>query len=345
MSAKINHFFLNNRPDFLRLPAPGDGFNSSRFEAEALALFRRQSRDNPVYGAFAGLLGRTPENVRRLAYIPFLPIGLFKTHRVATGAFIPEAEFQSSGTTGAGGSRHLVERLSDYRASFTEAFRQVYGEPADWCILALLPSYLERYGSSLVYMAGELIRLSGHPLGGFFLHDLDALHRRLLRLEGEGRRTLLLGVTYALLDFAEAYPMALRHTVVMETGGMKGRRRELTREEVHHTLRQRLGLRQVHSEYGMTELLSQAYARRDGLFRSPPWMRVLVRAEDDPLSVATPVPGRVVSGPINVIDLANRSSCAFVATDDLGRLHPDGSFEVVGRIDNSDIRGCSLLYV
>jgi hypothetical protein len=327
------------------MPAPADGFNSSDFEAAALGLFRLQRRDNAVYGRFADLLGRKPDAVRRLTDIPFLPIGLFKTERVVTGIFTPEAEFQSSGTTAGGGSRHYIERLSDYRSSFTEAFRLFYGDPASWCLLALLPSYLERSGSSLVLMAEDLLRMSAHPSGGFFLHDHDTLHRRLLEMEAQGQQTLLLGVTYALLDFAEAHPMQLHHTVVMETGGMKGRRRETTREEVHEILRARLGLRQVHSEYGMTELLSQAYARQDGLFRAPPWMRVLVRAEDDPLCVTGPVPGRVVTGPINVIDLANRSSCAFIATDDLGRLHPDGTFEVVGRIDNSDIRGCSLLAV
>lgn len=336
---------MNNRPDFLRVPPPPDGFNSSAFEAAALDLFRHQCRDNPVYGRFAGLLGREAAAVERLTDIPFLPIGLFKTERVVTGAFTPEAEFRSSGTTAGGGSRHFIKRLSDYRESFSEAFRLGYGDPAAWCILALLPSYLERSGSSLVFMTEELLRMSGHPSGGFFLHDHERLHLRLQQMEGQGQQTLLLGVTYALLDFAETHAMQLRHTVVMETGGMKGRRREVTREEVHEILRGRLGLGQVHSEYGMTELLSQAYARRDGRFRAPPWMRVLVRAEDDPLSVTGPVPGRVVTGPINVIDLANRYSCAFIATDDLGRLHPDGTFEVVGRIDNSDIRGCSLLGV
>lgn len=336
---------MKNRPDFLRLPAPADGFNSYAFEAAALDLFRHQYLGNPVYGRFAGLLGREPAVVRCLSDIPFLPIGLFRSGRVVTGNFTPEAEFRSSGTTTAGGSRHFVEHLSDYRASFSEAFRLFYGDPASWCILALLPSYLERSGSSLVLMVEELLRMSGHPSGGFFLHDHDLLHQRLRQLEGRGQQTLLLGVTYALLDFTEAHPTQLCHTVVMETGGMKGRRREITREEVHDILRVRMGVRQVHSEYGMTELLSQAYAQRDGLFRTPPWMRVLVRAEDDPLAVTGPIPGRVVTGPINVIDLANRSSCAFIATDDLGRLHPDGTFEVVGRIDNSDIRGCSLLAV
>lgn len=311
----------------------------------AIDLFRRQYRMNPLLAAFSDRLGRHPEGVDGITAIPFLPISFFKTSDVVSGNFHPEAVFTSSGTSGTVGSRHLVERLADYRASFTEAFRLFYGEPSSWCILALLPSYLERGGSSLVLMADELIRHSGHPCGGFYLHDYEALKQTLQRLEREGQRTLLLGVTYALMDFADAHPMPLRHTVVMETGGMKGRRRERTRQDVHAHLKERLGLEAVHSEYGMTELLSQAYSHGEGLFRTPPWMRVLIRAEDDPFWVSDVNPDRIVTGAINVIDLANRSSCAFIATDDLGRLHPDGSFEVIGRIDNSDIRGCSLMYI
>lgn len=310
----------------------------------ALDLFRRQCGMNPLLARFAQLLGRHPDSVDGISQIPFLPISFFKTSDVVSGNFDPEAVFTSSGTTGSVGSRHRVERLSDYRASFTEAFRSFYGDPSSWCILALLPSYLEREGSSLVFMAEELISISGHPSGGFFLHDHQALKDTLQRLEREGQRTLLLGVTYALMDFADAYPMRLRHTVVMETGGMKGRRRELIRPEVHAFLKERLGLESVHSEYGMTELLSQAYSHGEGIFRTPPWMRILIRAEDDPFQVTDVRPDRIVTGAINVIDLANRSSCAFIATDDLGRLHPDGSFEVIGRLDNSDIRGCSLMY-
>jgi hypothetical protein len=336
---------LKSGPDFLYANVPREGFNKSIFHEQALRLFDYQYRHNPILGRFADLLGRRPGDADDLTGLPFLPISFFKTAEVVTGSFRPEAVFTSSGTTGSVGSQHLVARLADYRASFTEAFRLFYGDPASWCILALLPSYLERSGSSLVLMADELIRLSGHPSGGFFLHDTDRLRETLSRMEGEGQRTLLLGVTYALMDFADAHPMRLRHTVVMETGGMKGRRRELTRGEVHDHLRERLGIETVHSEYGMTELLSQAYSSGGGIFRTPPWMRVLVRAEDDPLTVMDAQPDRIVSGAINVIDLANRSSCAFIATDDLGRLHPDGSFEVIGRIDHSDIRGCSLMYV
>ena len=310
----------------------------------AIDMFRRQYRMNPLLAWFSDLLGRYPERVDQITSIPFLPISFYKTSEVVTGNFRPEAVFTSSGTTGSAGSRHLVERLADYRASFTEAFRLFYGDPSSWCILALLPSYLERKGSSLVLMADELISRSAHPSGGFFLHDNQTLKDTLHRLEQEEQRTLLLGVTYALMDFADAHPMRLRHTVVMETGGMKGRRRELTRQEVHAHLKERLGLEAVHSEYGMTELLSQAYSHGEGIFRTPPWMRILIRAEDDPLLVTDVRPDGIVTGAINVIDLANRSSCAFIATDDLGRLHPDGSFEVIGRLDNSDIRGCSLMY-
>lgn len=335
---------MNNRPDFLIQPTEPGGFNNSEFPLKALALFRYQYRSNPVYQSFCDQLRRSPASVQSITDIPYLPIGLFKTHPVVCGDFQPEAVFTSSGTTGKTPSQHQVERLSVYRVSFLEAFRIFYGDPTEWCILALLPSYLERSGSSLAYMTDELIRLSGHPSSGFFLYDTPHLHETLQQLERQGQQTLLLGVTFALMDFAATYPIRLQHTTVMETGGMKGRRQELAREEVHSFLQQQLGVTSIHSEYGMTELLSQAYAPREGLFQSPPWMQVLIRSEDDPLAVKGPLPGQRISGPINIIDLANQSSCAFIATDDLGTLYPDGRFEVVGRIDHSDVRGCSLLY-
>ncbi|HXC04234.1 MAG TPA: acyl transferase, partial [Bacteroidia bacterium] len=209
----------------------------------------------------------------------------------------------------------------------------------EYCILALLPSYLEREGSSLVYMADDLIRLSGHPSSGFYLRNRKELHTQLQRLEQAGQKTLLLGVTYALLDFAEEFPMQLKHTRVMETGGMKGQRKEMIREELHETLCRQLGLTSVHSEYGMTELLSQAYSMGQGRFHCPPWMKILIRDPNDPLSLCPP--GK--TGGINIIDLANIHSCSFIATQDLGKLHSDGSFEVLGRFDNSDLRGCNLL--
>jgi hypothetical protein len=235
-------------------------------------------------------------------------------------------------------SSHLVKDAGLYRESFLTGFGQFYGPVADWCIIGLLPAYLERSDSSLVYMVNDLIGRSGHPDSGFYLYEYEALYELLQRLEAAGQKTLLIGVTFALLDFAEQYSLSLEHTVVMETGGMKGRRREITREELHTFLRERLGVKTVHAEYGMTELLSQGYSAGDGVFRCPRWMRVLVRSEDDPLDVRASGEGL-----INVIDLANIWSCAFIATEDVGVLRPDGGFTVAGRVDHSDVRGCSLL--
>jgi hypothetical protein len=257
---------------------------------------------------------------------------------VRTGEFRPEAVFESSGTTGVVTSRHLVRDVGLYRKSFTAGFEHFYGPVSDWCIIGLLPAYLERAHSSLVFMVNELIGASGHSASGFYLYDHAALFGVLERLEAAGQKTLLIGVTFALLDFAERYSMLLRHTIVMETGGMKGRRREITREELHAFLRERLGVEAVHAKYGMTELLSQGYSTGDGLFRCPGWMKVLVRSEDDPLEVR-----RQGEGLINIIDLANIWSCAFIATEDVGVLRADGGFTVAGRVDHSDVRGCSLL--
>lgn len=255
-------------------------------------------------------------------------------------SFVPQTVFESSGTTQSLTSRHLVKEVAIYRQSFLLAFTQFYGDITDWCILGLLPSYLERQHSSLVMMVDELIRLSGHPASGFYLDEHDLLSKTLQQLEAQSQKTLLIGVTFGLLDFAAAYPQQLKHTVVMETGGMKGRRKELTRAEVHHLLMAGLGVGSIHSEYGMTELLSQAYSQGEGRFTCPPWMKVLVRDEEDPLAVQES--GR---GILQVIDLANMYSCSFIATEDVGRVYEDGSFEVWGRLDNSDIRGCSLLVV
>ncbi len=274
------------------------------------------------------------------AAIPALPISFFKTHTVTSTDFTPERIFESSGTTGSINSRHLVKEGAVYRRSFQQAFRLFYGDEKDWCILGLLPSYLERQNSSLVMMVDELIRSSGHPDGGFYLTDWEKLSVTLQKLEKQQQKTLLIGVTFGLLDFAEAYPQQLQHTVVMETGGMKGRRKELTRAEVHDLLMKGLGVTAVHSEYGMTELLSQAYSNGRGRFYCPPWMKVLVRDEEDPLAVR-----ESGTGLLQVIDLANLYSCSFIATEDVGMVYPDGSFEVWGRLDNSDIRGCSLLVV
>jgi Acyl-protein synthetase, LuxE len=310
------------------------------FLPRALDTFRLQYAQNPLYRQFTDTLGVNPDLVRSLAEIPFLPVSFFKTHSVKTGDFTPEIVFESSGTSGSVTSRHEVKDLEVYRESFMGGFRHFYGPVSEWCIIGLLPAYLERSHSSLVLMVHELIGSSGHADSGFYLYDHGALKEALERLERQGQKTLLIGVTFALLDFAEAYPMSLRHTVIMETGGMKGRRREITRAELHEVLKGRLGVGAIHAEYGMTELLSQAYASGDGLFACPPWMKVLVRREDDPLEV-----GEQGEGLLNIIDLANRWSCSFLATDDIGRIGPDGRFEVSGRVDNSDIRGCSLLIV
>ena len=315
------------------------------FQALALAVFRFQYGHNALYRSYADALRVTAESVDTLARIPFLPISLFKSHRVATTNFEPQLVFESSGTTQTTNSRHFVRDASIYNQSFTRTFRQYYHDPSRWCILGLLPSYLERSGSSLTLMASELISMSRHPQSGFYIDDHEKLRNVLLQLEARQQPTLLLGVTFGLLDFAEKYQLQLRHTVIMETGGMKGRRREMTREELHTFLKERLGVPAIHSEYGMTELLSQAYSTGEGIYRCPSWMRVLLREEDDPLQVKDPAAMLQPSlrGAINVIDLANIYSCSFIATDDSGKFYADGSFEVLGRMDNSDIRGCSML--
>lgn len=311
----------------------------------ALELFRHQHRYNAVYQAYCQSLRVVPEQVRTLDRIPFLPISLFKTQDIRTGAFTAEAVFESSGTTGSVPSRHAVKDLSLYETSFQTAFERFYGAVEDLCLLALLPSYLERSHSSLVYMTRHLIARSRDTDSGFFLHDFDALARMLQRKEAEGRPVLLLGVSYALLDFSERYPMPLHHTIVMETGGMKGRREELERAELHQRLCHAFSLSSIHAEYGMTELLSQAYSAGEGRFQSPPWMKVLIRQEDDPLEVLEyPSTSMPLQGLLNIIDLANVHSCAFIATEDRGRLHADGRFEVTGRAALSDLRGCGLMY-
>lgn len=310
------------------------------FREACLQIFRFQYQENPVYREWCSLTGTDPAAVKTLDTIPALPISFFKSREVVTTAFTPEVIFESSGTTQSLTSRHLVKELAIYRQSFLQAFTRFYGDIKDWCILGLLPSYLERQHSSLVMMVDELIRLSGHPASGFYLDEHEQLSKTLQQLEANSQKTLLIGVTFGLLDFAAAYPQQLKHTVVMETGGMKGRRKELTRAEVQQFLMDGLGVSAVHSEYGMTELLSQAYSKGEGRFACPPWMKVLVRDEEDPFAVQAS--GR---GILQVIDLANIYSCSFIATEDVGRVYEDGSFEVWGRLDNSDIRGCSLLVV
>ena len=312
------------------------------FSEKAVKIFQYQYRHNEIYKRFADTLNCKPQWVNTINEIPFLPISFFKTHKIITTDFTPERVFKSSGTTGSVYSQHFVKDISIYETSFTSGFKNFYGNIREYCILGLLPSYLEREDSSLVYMVEKLMQQSGHPLNGFHLYDHDNLAGKLIQLEKQGQKTLLLGVTYALLQFAEQFPLDLNHTIVMETGGMKGRKEEIVRGEVHRLLKEAFNIGQIHSEYGMTEMLSQAYSLSDGIFQTAPWMKILVREEDDPLIISSTVNSNT-SGAINIIDLANIFSCSFIATDDIGRLYPNGNFEVLGRMDNSDIRGCSMM--
>lgn len=311
------------------------------FNALALDLFRLHAAHNPVYRGFLKGLGTKVEAVKRVVDIPCLPIGLFRNHRVLLEGLESALIFTSSGTTGTVTSSHHVPSPSLYERSFLRSFEAVYGPVTEWRILALLPAYLERSGSSLVYMAEQLIRRTADPLSGTYLYQYERLAEVLRLSEAEGKKTLLLGVTFALLDLAEQHPMPLRHTTIMETGGMKGRRPELVREELHAILKQAFHVSAVHSEYGMTELLSQAWSTGEGIYRCPPWMQVLVRDPNDPFERL----GTGRTGGVDVIDLANIPSCPFIATQDLGRVAADGSFEVLGRFDFSDLRGCNLLVV
>lgn len=310
------------------------------FDQLALDIFRYQYAHCAVYRDWCNHMQIDAQAVDSVASIPFLPISFFKTHEVIGGNKTAAIVFESSGTGKGATSKHYVADVSVYTKSFMQQFERMFGSPKDWCILSLLPAYLERKGSSLVMMAEVLMQHSGHPNNGFYLYDFPALAEKLQRLNAAGQKVLLLGVSFALLDFAEAFPMQLQHTVVMETGGMKGRKEEITRQALHQYLCKQLGLKQVATEYGMTELLSQAYAEGEGLLSPAPWMRALVRDESDPLLVQSA--GR---GILNIIDLANMYSCAFIATEDAGMVYDDGRFEVLGRVDNSDIRGCSLLAV
>ena len=314
------------------------GVNEMEFEELALEIFRFQYANNSVYAAYVNSLGKNPAQLSHINEIPYLPVRFFKTHEIKTTAFSPELVFESSGTTGSINSRHLVKDASVYQESFNKTFQIFYGDISEWCILGLLPSYLERKNSSLVYMVEHLIAQSDYEESGFYLDDFEKLAYTLQQLEAKGRKTLLIGVTFALLDFAERFPMALQHTVIMETGGMKGRKEEMIREEVHQILKSAFQLPAIHSEYGMTELLSQAFSKDEGRFYTPAWMKILVRDDEDPFLVKASG-----TGIINIIDLANLYSCSFIATDDAGRLYEDGSFEVLGRVDGSDLRGCSLL--
>lgn len=311
------------------------------FEELAVQLFRHQYEHNLIYRSYCNHLNVDTSGIDSVAQIPFLPVSFFKTHVVQTGAYTPETIYTSSATTGMAQSRHFVKDNSIYTQSFTKAFGLFYGNPDEYAILALLPNYSEREGSSLIVMADELIKQSKHAESGFYLYNFEELHQTLLRLKTKKTKVLLLGVTFALLDFAEQFPFDLGNAIIMETGGMKGRRKEMIRAEVHTQLQTAFNLKHIHSEYGMTELLSQGYSAGEGVFYTPPWMKILISDATDALQMLP----QQKSGLINVIDLANIHSCAFIQTADLGKIHEDGGFEVLGRLDQSDMRGCSLMYL
>lgn len=317
------------------------------FERLAVRIFQFQFEQNPFYRDYCRTINTSISSVQHIWQIPFLPIQFFKTKKIITTQFEPEVVFESSGTTGSVNSKHYVRDISLYEESFIKTIENAYGSIAEFCILGLLPSYLERNNSSLVWMVKKLVDKSKYLQSGFHLNDFKNLNNILVQNEKDSIPTLLIGVTYALLDFFEKHPLPLSHTIIMETGGMKGRKSEMTRTAVHNRLKALTAVHDVHSEYGMTELLSQAYAKNDGIFSCPSWMKVVLRKEDDPFDIcySGSMAENYCTGAINVIDLANLYSCSFIATDDVGKLYNDGRFEVLGRLDNSDIRGCSLMAI
>lgn len=316
------------------------------FNELSLKIFQFQFENNAIYRKYAQNIGKEPKNVQSPDNIPYLPISFFKTHKVVTYETSSERIFNSSGTGNIGNSKHYIAKLCLYEDSFAKGFKKFYGSAEDYVFLALLPSYLERGGSSLVYMAQKLIEKSKHPESGFYLNDYEKLYNMLLNLRDKETKVILLGVSYALLDMVEKFNLStygqnLPQFMVMETGGMKGRRKEMVKEELHSLLCKGFGVKSIHSEYGMTELLSQAYSSGGGIFNCPPWMQVNIRDVNDPFCLLEE--GK--SGGINIIDLANIYSCSFIETQDLGKIYDDGSFEILGRFDNSDVRGCNLMVV
>jgi len=311
--------------------------SESDFEELSLNLFEFQMKNNPIYAQYASLIlkNKIPQNIYE---IPFLPIDFFKKEQLICKGKGVEEIFISSGTAGEQ-SKHLVSDISLYKKSFLTSFELFYGDISEYCILSLLPNYREREGSSLIYMVDALIKTSSNPKSGFYLNDYTKLAETISQLEKEAQKTILIGVSYALLDLAKQFPQKLEHTIIMETGGTKGKREEIMKEELHKILKDAFSLNKIHSEYGMTELLSQSYSKGDGIFKSPPWKKIIIRDVNDPLSII----GVNKSGGINVIDLANIYSCPFIATQDLGKTFDDNSFSVLGRFDNSDVRGCNLL--
>ena len=309
------------------------------FQKTALDVFKYQFEHNKIYRSFCDLLYKHPSDVTLVEQIPFLPIQFFKSHTVLAKAESTAITFSSSGTTGSITSKHHITDISIYEKSFRKGFEHFYGAIEEYTVVALLPSYLEREDSSLIYMVDDLIKRSKKSTSGFYLDNLNELATILAELDAKNEKVLLIGVSFALLDLVEKHSFILNNTIVMETGGMKGRRKEMIRDELHKTLSEGFGVKNIHSEYGMTELLSQAYSNGKGVFKCPPWMQILARDTEDPLSI---LPHQKTGG-INVVDLANINSCSFIATQDLGKTYVNGTFEILGRFDNSDIRGCNLM--
>ena len=313
--------------------------DQSDFKTCALQVFRHQFKNNAIYRSFCDLLYIHSSDVKEVEEIPFLPIQFFKSHAVLSSTQAVKETFTSSGTTGSSVSKHMVTDLSWYTKSYTKGFEYFYGPIEEYTVLGLLPNYLERDGSSLIYMVDDFIKKSNKPASGFYLNNLTELSKTLIALDKKGEKVLLIGVTFALLDLIERQQFKLQNTIIMETGGMKGRRKEIIRNELHEILCAGFGVSKIHSEYGMTELLSQGYSSGDGVFDCPPWMKILARDTEDALTMV----GTNKTGGLNVIDLANYNSCSFIATQDLGKVDNNGSFEVLGRFDHSDIRGCNLM--
>lgn len=313
--------------------------NQSDFKTCALQVFRHQFKNNAIYRSFCDLLYIHSSDVKEVEEIPFLPIQFFKSHAVLSSTQAVQETFTSSGTTGSSVSKHMVTDVSWYKKSYTKGFEHFYGPIEEYTVLGLLPNYLERDGSSLIYMVDDFIKKSNNPASGFYLNNLTELSKTLIALDKKGEKVLLIGVTFALLDLIERQQFKLQNTIIMETGGMKGRRKEIIRNELHEILCAGLGVSKIHSEYGMTELLSQGYSSGDGVFDCPPWMKILARDTEDALTMV----GTNKTGGLNVIDLANYNSCSFIATQDLGKVDNNGRFEVLGRFDHSDIRGCNLM--
>ena len=313
--------------------------SEEQFTKIAIAVFKHQFKKNKVYRSFCDLIYVHPSDVTKVEDIPFLPIQFFKSKKVLSSLDEIQETFTSSGTTGSVTSKHFVTDIGLYKESYLKGFTHFYGNIEDYVILALLPNYLERNGSSLVFMVDDLIKKSKNTESGFYLNNIDELAQKLIKLDKSGQKILLMGVSFALLDLIEKYQFNLKNTIIMETGGMKGRRKELVREELHQRLQHGFKVDKIHSEYGMTELLSQGYSKGNGVFDTPPWMKILARDTEDALTILP----KGKAGGINVIDLANYNSCSFIATQDLGKVHKSGTFEIIGRFDTSDIRGCNLM--